>query len=144
MLTAWTLLQVFLGVLHPLIFKRRIFLTALLPSIVIEAVLQKFGLGSVAAALTCDLFEHPLNQIEAFLALINIGGEPASLGIFSAVAGLGIILGGAGLVLAREQNCGEQPLLKRIARAAEFLDRVARELGRRGYIDRPSFFVVLL
>src|SRR5580704_15539629 len=103
MITTWTFLQIVVGVFHPLTFERGILLTALLPSVMIEAVFQKIGLGRVAAA---NLSEHLLDQVIALLSLIDLGGEPACLWIFSAVACLGIVLCRAGFILAREQNCG--------------------------------------
>src|SRR5580704_14274048 len=103
MITTWTFLQIVVRVFHPLTFERGILLTALLPSVMIEAVFQKIGLGRVAAA---NLSEHLLDQVIALLSLIDLGGEPACLWIFSAVACLGIVLCRAGFILAREQNCG--------------------------------------
>src|SRR5258708_24737645 len=103
MVAIWIFLQIILGVFHPLTFERRILLTALLPSVVREAVLQKQGLGRVTATTGRNLGEHVLDQVVALLALVDLSGEPASLGIFSAVARLGIVLGRTGLILAREQ-----------------------------------------
>src|SRR5208337_1494602 len=137
-------LHVVLRVFHPLIFERRILRTALLPSAMREAELHVRSPLRVAAAARRDLAQHRLDLVVALLPQIDVDGELVGLGIFSAGARLGIVLGRVGLILAREQDRGEQPFLERIARVAEFLDYVGWKPGRRRYIDRPSFLVVFL
>ena len=78
------------------------------------------------------------------LVEIDVGGELVVLGIFAAVRRLEVVLRRAALIFFGKQHVGEQMILERIARAAEFLDRVVAVLGDTGDRDRPSLLVVFL